>query len=62
MVSGHISTPIGALLLAQIALRNAMPGTPKVGTLGDSISYFWVLGIITISMLTLVGVWSFHGE
>ncbi len=53
---------LGALLFAQIALRNAMPGTPKVGTLGDSLSFFWVLGIITISMLVLVGVWIFRGE
>ena len=53
---------LGALLFAQIALRNAMPGTPKVGTLGDSLSFFWVLGIITISMLMLVGVWIFRGE
>jgi hypothetical protein len=53
---------MGALLFAQIALRNAMPGTPPVGTLGDSMSFFWVLGIITISMLVLVGTWIFQGE
>ncbi len=53
---------LGALLFAQIALRNAMPGTPKVGTLGDSLSFFWVLGIITLSMLVLVGAWIYRGE
>ncbi len=51
-----------ALVFAQIALRNAMPATPPVGTLGDFLSFFWVLGIIAASMVALVVVWVVRGE
>ncbi len=53
---------LGALVFAQISLRNAMPNTPPIGTLGDRLSFFWVLGIIAISMLALVITWVLRGE
>lgn len=51
-----------ALVFAQIALRNAMPGAPPVGALVDFLSFFWVLGIIVAAMLVLVIIWIFRGE
>ncbi len=48
--------------LCQIALRNAIPGTPPVGALGDFLSFFWVLGIIVAAMLFLVILWVVRGE
>ncbi|MBC8509657.1 MAG: DUF4436 family protein [Chloroflexi bacterium] len=39
-----------------------MPNSPPIGTLGDRLSFFWALGIITFSMFALILAWIFRGD
>ncbi|HPL27528.1 MAG TPA: DUF4436 family protein [Anaerolineae bacterium] len=46
-----------SLLFGFWALRNALPGTPPVGTLSDFIAFFWAEGIAAISVTILILTW-----
>lgn len=48
---------LAALLFALPPMRNSMPDVPPIGTLSDFIAFFWVEGIIAISLATLVFIW-----
>ncbi len=48
---------IGTLLFAFPAIRNAMPGAPPIGALPDFLVFFWVEGIVVLTMVALVISW-----
>jgi hypothetical protein len=47
----------GALLFGFVAFRNAMPGTPPIGTLGDFRSFFWAEGLVAACLFVLVVIY-----
>jgi hypothetical protein len=47
-----------ALLFAFPAIRNALPGTPPIGSLDDYIAFFWTEAIVAIALLVVVTVWT----
>ncbi len=51
---------IATLIFSFITLRNAMPGTPPVGTYSDNLSFFWVEGILGVCLLAVVLTWVFR--
>lgn len=48
---------VGALLFVLPAIRNALPGQPPIGTVGDFAVFFWAEIIVIISLVTLVITW-----
>jgi hypothetical protein len=48
---------LGALLFGFVAFRNAMPGTPPIGTLADFISFFWAEGLVAACLFVLVVIY-----
>jgi uncharacterized protein DUF4436 len=47
-----------ALLFAFPAIRNALPGTPPIGSLDDYIAFFWTEAIVAVALLVVVTVWT----
>ncbi len=50
---------ISILILVLPILRNSQPGIPMYGVLSDYLSYFWAIGLTTVSLLILVIYWHF---
>jgi hypothetical protein len=48
---------LGALLFGFVAFRNALPGSPPVGTLSDYLAFFWAEGIVATCLFVLVAVY-----
>lgn len=48
---------VGALLFVLPAIRNALPGQPPIGTVGDFAVFFWAEIIAIVSLVTLVVTW-----
>lgn len=48
---------LSALIFAFVALRNAQPGSPPIGSYSDYLSFFWAEILIALSLLTIIGVW-----
>ena len=53
---------MGALHLALVPLRNAMPAVPPTGVLSDFIAFFWAEIIIAVCMATIVITWLKRGS
>ncbi|MDZ4727333.1 MAG: DUF4436 family protein [Leptospira sp.] len=53
---------IGILLLVLPALRNTQPGIPTLGVLSDYLSFFWVEGLATVTLIILTLKWHFQKE
>ncbi|TGL57922.1 DUF4436 domain-containing protein [Leptospira ognonensis] len=53
---------ISILLLVLPVLRNSQPGIPGFGVLSDYLSFFWALGLTTVSLLVLAIYWHFFKE
>lgn len=51
---------LAALLFAFVALRNAQPGSPPIGSFSDYISFFWAEIIIALCLLTIIAVWVYR--
>jgi hypothetical protein len=56
-VEPPLLTWLAALLFALIPLRNAMPGAPPIGAQVDMIVFFWVIAVITLSLLVVLAMW-----
>jgi len=48
---------VGALLFVLPAIRNALPGQPPIGTIGDFAIFFWAEIFVVISLIALVVTW-----
>jgi hypothetical protein len=48
---------VGALLFVLPAIRNALPGQPPIGTIGDFAIFFWAEIFVVLSLITLVVTW-----
>ncbi len=48
---------MATLLFALLPLRNSMPGSPPLGTLGDYLAFFWAESLVAVSLLLLVRTW-----
>lgn len=53
---------LSILVLVLPALRNAQPGIPGFGVLSDYLSFFWALGLTTVSLLILLIYWHIYKE
>ena len=51
---------IATLIFSFVTLRNALPGTPPVGTFSDRLSFFWAEGILGMCLLAVVLTWVFR--
>lgn len=51
--SRHLSW-MSATLFALVAFRNAAPGAPPIGVYFDWVAYFWAVGIVAASLVTVV--------
>jgi hypothetical protein len=51
---------LAALLFAFVALRNAQPGSPPIGSYSDYISFFWAEILIALCLLSIVAVWVYR--
>lgn len=51
---------LAALLFAFVALRNAQPGSPPIGSFSDYISFFWAEILIALCLLTIIAVWVYR--
>ncbi|NLA34321.1 MAG: DUF4436 family protein, partial [Actinobacteria bacterium] len=45
------------VLFAMPPLRQSLPGTPPPGTLLDFVAFYWAVGIIVVTLMTLTGTW-----
>jgi hypothetical protein len=48
---------LGAMLFAFPALRNAAPGAPPIGTLGDYLAFFWAETIVALCLVLIAVVY-----
>lgn len=48
---------MAALLFAFPFMRDALPGTPPVGTLSDFLSFFWAEALVAIALITTLITW-----
>lgn len=53
---------ISVLLVALPSLRNSQPGIPSFAVLSDYLSFFWALGLTTVSLIVLIIHWHFFKE
>lgn len=51
---------LAALIFALIAVRNAQPGIPPIGTLSDFVAFFWAEVILSLCLLSILFVWLFR--
>jgi hypothetical protein len=51
---------IATLIFAFVTVRNALPGSPPVGTLSDKLSFFWAEGILGMCLLAVILTWIFR--
>jgi hypothetical protein len=51
---------LAALLFAFVALRNAQPGSPPIGSYSDYIAFFWAEILIALCLLTIIAVWVYR--
>ena len=51
---------LAALLFAFVALRNAQPGSPPIGSFSDYISFFWAEILIALCLLSIIAVWVYR--
>lgn len=45
------------VLFAMPPLRSSLPGSPPPGTLLDFVAFYWAVGIIVVTLMTLIGTW-----
>jgi hypothetical protein len=45
---------LAALLFAFPAVRNALPGSPPIGSLNDFLAFFWTEGIVALALVALL--------
>ncbi len=50
-------TWLAALLFATIPLRNAMPSAPPIGAEIDVLVFFWVVTVISLSLVSILVTW-----
>ncbi len=55
-----MTTWYAAMLFAVIPLRNALPGSPPIGSWIDVTIVLWVLVVLTVSMLLYINCWWRH--
>lgn len=48
---------LAAAIFAMIAVRNAQPAVPPIGTYSDFISFFWAEVILVLCLLTIIITW-----
>jgi hypothetical protein len=48
---------LAALIFALIAVRNAQPGVPPIGTWSDFVSFFWAEVILALCLLSILFAW-----
>jgi hypothetical protein len=48
---------LAAAIFAMIAVRNAQPAVPPIGTFSDFISFFWAEVILVLCLLTIIFTW-----
>jgi hypothetical protein len=51
---------LAALIFALIAVRNAQPGIPPIGTFSDFVAFFWAEVILSLCLLTIIFTWLFR--
>lgn len=51
---------IATLIFAFVTVRGAQPGVPPVGTFSDTLSFFWVEGILGLCLLSVLLTWIFR--
>lgn len=56
-IEATMASWFGAMLFALIPLRNFLPGAPPIGAWIDVLVFFWVVGILMVSMCIFVGSW-----
>jgi hypothetical protein len=48
---------LAAAIFAMIAVRNAQPAVPPIGTFSHCISFFWAEGILVLGLWTIIFTW-----
>ncbi|GIW11750.1 MAG: hypothetical protein KatS3mg061_2807 [Dehalococcoidia bacterium] len=56
-IEATIFSWLGAMLFAFPALRNAAPGAPPIGTLGDYLAFFWAETIVALCVVLIAVVY-----
>jgi hypothetical protein len=51
---------LAALLFAFVALRNAQPGSPPIGSFSDYIAFFWAEILIALCLLSIIATWVYR--
>jgi hypothetical protein len=46
------------VLFALPPLRNALPGAPPSGSLVDLAAFYWAVGIVTLTLVAMIGSWN----
>ncbi len=53
---------MAALLFAFPNIRNAVPGTPPIGSLVDFLAFFWAEALAAVALLCVAAVWLFRPQ
>ena len=53
---------LGALLFAFPAVRNAVPGSPPIGSFNDYLAFFWAEGLVAASLIAILFTWALRSQ